>query len=222
MKINQYPSPEEVKKNKSWVQEEADRKKYDERLIAKLSSNLCNHERNQITDKKLLKERHNKNDVFFKAELIHQESYKEHEDAYYWYRCMSREDYLYIVNHSEVVITRPKDYGGIAPNFEYVTGYFKKSGGSHIVEFKMNMNGKAFLEAVHESEENKKGKKVTKQAPKAEGGGSIGLGPAGTYAGTAGELFNSMLKNREITWRLINFRVENPLPNDELFYVFNG
>ena len=70
MKINQYPSAEEVKKNKSWVQEEADRKKYDEKLIDKLSSKLCNHERNQITDKKLLKERHSKTDVFFKAELI--------------------------------------------------------------------------------------------------------------------------------------------------------
>ena len=219
MKINQYPSAEEVKKNKSWVQEEADRKKYDEKLIDKLSSKLCNHERNQITDKKLLKERHSKTDVFFKAELIHQENYKEYKDAYYWYRCMSREDYIYIVTNSEVVINRAKDYGGIAPNFEYAETYFTKSGGSHIIEFKMNMNGEDFLEAVYELEAAKKGKKASKQDPKAEGGGSIGLGPAGTYAGTAGELFNKKLKNREFTWRLVNFRVENPLPNDELFYA---
>jgi hypothetical protein len=220
MKINRYPSIGEVKQNKTHLQQEADRRKYDIKLMSKLSASFCNDERNLITDKKLVKVRHTKNDVFFKAELINQANYMEYEHAYYWYRCMSREDYLYLVNHREVNLKRAKDYGGIAPNFEYVSKYFKKSGGSHIVEFKMNISGKAFLESVHELEENKKGKKITKQAPKAEGGGSIGLGTAGTYAGTAGELFNSMLQTREIDWRLVHFRVENPLPNEDLFYVF--
>jgi hypothetical protein len=217
MKIGPELTPAQKARNLK----ELDDSKYDEKLIAKLSPGFCNRERNLVTDKILKKVRHTKNDVFFKSENIRQIEYKEFSDAWYWYRCMSREDFLYLVNHNQVKIDRPKDYGGIAPNFDYVvTNYFKKGGGSHIVEFKMNVNGRDFCEAAFELEKKKKGKKAAKQTPKAEGGGSIGLGPAGTYAGTAGELFNSQLQSREITWRLVNFRVANPLPNDELFYVF--
>ncbi|MEN0054575.1 MAG: hypothetical protein AAGC65_12960 [Mucilaginibacter sp.] len=217
MKINQYPSAEEVKKNKSWVQEEANRKKYDERLITKLSGNLCNYERNQITDKKLLKVRHSKTDVFFKAELINQVGHKEFSQAIYWYRCMSRADFLFIERNDELDLSRAFDYGGIAPNFQYVEGYFSKDS-SHIIEFKMRMTGEKFLNEVYESEKLKN-KRVGKETPKGEGGGTLGLGKKGIYKGAAGELFNSMLKRGEITWRLVNFRVTNPLPDDELFYT---
>jgi hypothetical protein len=216
MKIGPVLTPAQKARN----DKELGESKYDEKLIAKLSGSFCNHERNLVTDKKLKKVRHNKNDVFFKADWIHQVEYKEYPDAYYWYRCMKREDFLHIVIHNQMKIDRANDYLGIAPNFEYVTNYFNKTGGSHIVEFKMNVHGRDFCEAAFELEKGEKGKRAVKQTPKAEGGGSIGLGPAGTYAGIAGKLFNSRLQTREITWQLVNFRVANPLPNDELFYVF--
>jgi hypothetical protein len=115
-----------------------------------------------------------------------------------------------------------KDYGGIAPYFGYVSKpeYFgNEKHGTHIVEFELGCKGKELCKQIEEREKEKKGKKFKSMDLKPENGTmSIGLGPAGYYWGTAGEVFNEMLVNGDITWKLVKFRIANPIPNDALYY----
>ena len=205
------------------VKKEVEKEKYDEKLLSKLSPLIGPKERSLINSKQLKKVRHSDKMVFFEADMIHQETYKDYPDAIYWYRTMTKEHFEYLRTTKKVNIEGEKDYGGIAPFFDYCAKkeYFgNKKKGTHIVEFELGSNGKELCEQIQEREIKNRGiKNFVKKDPKPENGAiSIGLGPAGYYAGTAGEVFNEKLLSGDITWRLVKFRIANPIPNDPLYY----
>jgi|GEM_PF-1444908 len=223
MKINRYPSAAEVRENKNFLEEEANKKKYDEKLLKALMLLIGPKERNLISSKKLKKVRHSEKMVYFEADVIHQKVYTGYEEAIYWYRTMTKEHFEYLRTSKKVNVEGENDYGGIAPNFDYCAKpeYFgNKKRGTHIVEFELGSSGEELCEQIQEREISKWGEKnFVERSPKPENGAmSIGLGPAGYYAGTAGEVFNEKLLSGDITWRLVKFRIANPIPNDPLYY----
>jgi len=151
---------------------------YDEKLLNTIAKTLSVYELNQIRYAKLKKTRHSENMVYYKVDNIKQESHMDYEYAKYWYRSMSKEDFIHLLHNDQVVIEREKDYGGIAPNYKYCIEKFftTKSKGTHIVEFSLDITGKEFCEKAYEHRK-KQAKNITVESPKGEAGGSIGLGP---------------------------------------------
>jgi hypothetical protein len=224
MKIGRYPSTrQDVIKNMEDAAKDSDNALYMQKLRKKIMPGLMNHERNLVVAGKLYWHRHTEEMVFFKARMINQIERTNHKEAKYWYRCMTREDFEYLIKNNKVNVDGENNYGGIAPCFSYCsdTRYFgNDKAGDHIIEFKLPGNGQDFIDQVWEVAA--RGKKKFKGAdPKSESGCiSIGLGPKGFYAGTAGVIFNKMLDSREIEWRLVNFRVANPISDDPKYYLF--
>jgi len=190
--------------------------KYDENkaIIEKILSNgsLSIQEQWYVRSRQIRFVKKNKDWVFFERDANNNAlGYFESDEADHWYRTMSKADFIYLLNNSKIVAG--SSYGGITPNQNYAAGYLtNKSDGTHTVEFKMNVTGKKFLEELHAKYEKIKGKKQTVISPKAEGGGTIGLGKTGMYGGLAGDLFNEMMGNNRIHWKLVACKV--PLPGD--------
>ena len=95
-------------------------------------------------------------------------------------------------------------FGCIAPSREYVqeTYMSNKSPGSYVVEFTTPEAG--FLKRHFEDN-------GVDSHPKAEGGGTYGLGPKGHNDGLCGVLFNKLLASRQITWELADLKIDNTL-----------
>ena len=147
--------------------------------------------------------------IHFEAVVpVKQPGFTEYQHTRYWYRTMKRDDFLSLAKKNQVITERQNDYGGIAPNYEYAKRYFgNDKQGTHIVEFALEITGEGLYEKINEREKSLKGNKYRPQTPKPEGGGTIGLGPAGMYRGTAGSVFNEMLDRHEVTWRLVYFGI---------------
>lgn len=174
----------------------------------KLLPGLSDYERNAIRNNKIKKSRESGRMIHFEAVVpVKQPGYIEYETTRYWYRTMKRDDFLSLAKKNQVITERTNDYGGIAPNYEYAKKYLGNDKGTHIVEFAFEITGKEFHEKINERESSLKGNKFRPQTTKAEGGGTIGLGPAGMYQGIAGKVFNEMLDRHEITWRLVYFGI---------------
>jgi hypothetical protein len=215
--------PESVFKNADVKVKKDERKeKYEEKLLAKLLPNLGLKERNLINSRQLKMVRYSAAMVFFEVDRIQRIQHMDFEKAIYWYRTMTEKHFEYLRTNKKVNIEGEKDYGGIAPFFSYCAKpeYFgNRKNGTHIVEFELDTNGKGLCEQIRAREIKKPGLvNFVHRDPKPENGAvSIGLGPKGYYAGTAGEVFNEKLLKGDITWRLVKFRVANPLPNDPLY-----
>jgi hypothetical protein len=175
----------------------------------KLLPGLSDAEVKPILSNKIRKSRESEKMIHFETVIpVKQPGYTEYQHTRYWYRTMKREDFLSLAKKNQVATDREKDYGGIAPNFEYAKKYFgNEKDGTHIVEFAFEITGGEFYERINEQEKSMQGNKFRAQTPKAEGGGTIGLGPKGMYGGTAGKVFNEMLDRHEINWRLVYFGI---------------
>lgn len=145
----------------------------------------------------------------FQKEARPDESYAE---AYYWYGSLTKEEYISL-DRQNALPSMPY-YGGIGTNANYSIEYCSnKSSDTHIVEYKMIITGKQFRDKLYERFKSEGNKQLNKpQDPKGEGqGGTFGLGNTGIYNGLGRKVFNEMLSNDEISFKLIYFKL--PIPD---------
>jgi hypothetical protein len=239
MKINRFPSPDEVTKNavnaaipptradlaksKALLERSDDINKLNTDIVAGVIARVSVIEAALIKSGKLKKDRQNKTTVFFIAKNPPKQiAHMEHKSARYWYRAMSKEDYIGLENGHRLITDGKNDFCGIAPYFDYVTNpkyHGQKKGGTHVVEFTFDCCGQDFVEEIEsEISKIKKGKLFTKETPKGEAGGSIGLGPKGLYGGAGGPIFNEKLMTHKFTFRLVAFHCEMPLTTSHPCY----
>ncbi|MBC8953060.1 hypothetical protein [Xenorhabdus sp. PB62.4] len=136
-----------------------------------------------------------------KVTLINKKAAKANkaaEDAMYWYRGMGSNEYkAFDANKYRKVpcVTEAKAFCGIAPRFDYSKGYLTNKNPGVVIEFS-TIEPKWLYNDFH----GQHGCEV-----KAEGGGTYGLGPAGTSASCdttykqkgLGNVFNKWLEKPE-------------------------
>ena len=133
----------------------------------------------------------------------------EAPEAFFWYRCMSKDQFDNLRKKDKIVFT-DGGYGGIATNFNYCNGYLTNNQGSHIVEFIPSIDNlkeeeKWNLYSIFK--QRMKESRLPFVDPKAEGdGGTFGLG-FGCNNGRYGEIFNELLLTSEFTYRLVKFKL---------------
>lgn len=205
-----------------------DKKMYEEALATSFKASFSTKER-QAYFSGLDIYRINKKEIFLSAS-VHQEERTSASHARYWYRTMCKEEFNSWERNNRYIPHDNKDYGGVAPYCEYVRQFYK-SKATHIVEFQLPAGitmddllneAKERLQKAKKEAAREKRVKVSNtgvHGNKGEGGGSVGLGPQGNYKGFLGDVFNAHLERGEITWRLVELMVSNPLPNHEYFYI---
>jgi hypothetical protein len=153
--------------------------------------------RQALIDLEGLEERHDR----YEATLINQKNGIEIEQAIFWYRALSEDEYQMLEEKNRLFFADnpcvKSGYGGIATNYNYVSSprtYFgKKHSATHVIEFKTPTAGFLYNEF-----------RAQGIPLKAEGdGGTYGLGETGSKNGMAGILFNKLLAQKIITWRVI-------------------
>ncbi|MDB9341178.1 MULTISPECIES: DUF4157 domain-containing protein [Cyanophyceae] len=148
--------------------------------------------------------RHHNDEFIYMTTDARQEDNIIAKDAQYWYRAMPEEEYLSFASRFEF---NGDSYGGIAPNRTYVRQpkYFgNNKPATHVVEFSTPTKG--YLYNLFRQHLGVHGN------PKAEGGGTFGLGPSGNGQGRAGVIFNQLLRDAEINFRVVDWKDKNPLP----------
>lgn len=149
-----------------------------------------------------LQYRHHNDEVIFLTAPAQQDAYMEAANTQYWYRAMTPDEFDMLNRNNRFF---GDSYGGIAPNRQYVRGYFtNNSEGTHIIEFRTP--GAGYLHGQFSP------KILEWGGVKAEGGGTYGLGPTGNGKGAAGAAFNNLLARGMVTWELVDLRIKNTLP----------
>ena len=169
-----------------------------ELAIKSVMESKFEHEAGLIRSGKLQYTNHNDSYVYFQSTIINQTTGMDAMKAKFWYRSMSRADYIRLKN--KIQLNLGNSYCGIATNFNYLKHYFNNgSDGSHIVEFQgvhQLLLGKELMQLNPP--------KGSPQGPKGEGdGGTFGLGPTGFLKGAGGKRFNELLDQTQITFRLV-------------------
>jgi Pretoxin HINT domain len=165
----------------------------------------------------------NKDWIYLKADDVHQTARVEtdRDDPEYWYRSMPKKEYDGLKNdpNHKVPEPPPKSFGGVANHYDYSAGpayWGNKNDNSVLVEF----HAPGLFGALQ-------GQNV---GPKGEGGGTYGLGPAGTQPppkkgktpkkpkknepppppppNVTWQTFNGLLKG----WHVVGLRVPNKVP----------
>lgn len=110
-------------------------------------------------------DKHNDNWIYFKANVTQEDGVNTWEDnPRFWYRAMTPVEYANLV--SSGTVPDGEHYGGVGPNRNYSAGYMgNASSASHLVEYDVPGIANELLQYVQ---------------PKAEGGGTWGLGDTGT------------------------------------------
>ncbi|ELR71181.1 hypothetical protein C900_02985 [Fulvivirga imtechensis AK7] len=151
-----------------------------------------------------LRYRHHNDEWIYMTASAHQEDGYEASGAKYWYRAMPEAEFLAFTGSFQF---NGDSYGGIAPNRAYVQNpkYFgNNKPATHIVEF--STPGEGFLYDLFKERLGVHGN------PKAEGGGTFGLGPSGNGAGQAGVIFNQLLRDAAINYKVVDWKDVNTLP----------
>ncbi|PHM50458.1 hypothetical protein [Xenorhabdus miraniensis] len=123
---------------------------------------------------------------------------EEAQEAMFWYRAMQMKEYkAFDTNKYQKVpcVTEAKAFCGIAPRFDYSKDYLTNKNPGVVIEFS-TIEPKWLYHDFTE---------LHKCQVKAEGGGTYGLGPAGTYASCdttykqkgLGNVFNKWLEKPE-------------------------
>ncbi|KMJ45905.1 hypothetical protein ABLB69_06390 [Xenorhabdus khoisanae] len=123
---------------------------------------------------------------------------KEAKDAMYWYRGMGSNEYkVFDANKYRKLpcVTEENAFCGIAPRFDYSKGYLTNKNPGVVIEFSTIEPKWLYHDFT----------KLHKCQPKAEGGGTYGLGPIGTFASCddaykqkgMGKVFNKWLEKPE-------------------------
>jgi len=181
-----------------------------DQMICKILETLDAREQRLITSKRIKYLRENDDDVFFGVHDIKQESYVGSTDSKYWYRCMSRDQFLHLLSKDSMDFTAEKDYGGVACNYSYSADpkYFgAKKSGRYIVEFEFPNTLSDFLSQVGKQ----RGIANLEKRGKGEGGRAWSLGFA--TSGNCHEAmndFNNGLEKNIIGWRLVQCRYPKP------------
>lgn len=181
-----------------------DKRKYSEYLKI-IRDTIGRDERKLVDSRAFTTERFTDSVVFF-FEYAHTIGDSPYELTRHWYRAMPTHEYEYLKTHNQL---NCQYYGGIASNYTYSKDKYLTNNGdnTHLVEFSVGMDGKKFVQLVHDETKRLQGKKWRFNDLKPERGSlSIGLGRTGHYKGAAGTAFNEMLSTRQITWRLCCFR----------------
>lgn len=177
------------------------------------------YEKTEVNTGNMEFERCNKVKAFYQSTLeANQRAEISPDQSKHFYRTMSKSEFQHLVNHNE--LPAQSSFGGIAPYYGYsaqtkYTG--NKKDGSHIVEFRLKVDGRVLKEAIDEKAKFKIGKGFIPEGYKIESGClSIGLGDTGLYGGRAKgvaksvglEVFNDWLRFGWITFRLVRFSLD--------------
>jgi hypothetical protein len=120
------------------------------------------------------------------------------DESHRYYRCMGGDEFQILADTGRL---HSSGFGGITHDRDYAEAYMygpKGSDATHCVEFltRATDNIDKELEAIKPS------------ISKAEDGAmSFGLGP-GQSSGQGGDLFNSLLKNKEMLWSLVTWKTD--------------
>jgi len=182
-------------------------------------------EQNMIRDGKFVYEHHTEKpatigDCRFLAKLtatagIAQPNPGDPAASRYWYRAMTREEFRYLKKHG--ALNDGESFGGIGTGADYSKGYmgWNKSH-DYLIQFTCEgtTNFDTELEAFRSDRtryshwpEVADKRFLVREQPKAEGGGTYGLGKTGHYKGLAGKVFNKLMSDGMISWNLVHFIV---------------
>src|SRR5688572_6996681 len=191
-----------------------------EEVVAKiLKTSAYEPELRLIRKDLLVYARHNDNVVFYSsARPPRQKGYVQiGHDTEFWYTAMTREEFLFLNQRQQLNLSTA--YLGVAGHHQYVfNGYFDKakSDDTHLIEFYM-LTDRSLYDEIMQLDLNdaqlrsfRMGVVSGLPQPKAEGGGTFGLGHAGFKGGAVGRLWNGLLQSGEIAFRLVDLKLRNP------------
>lgn len=117
-------------------------------------------------------------------------------DAEYWYRAMNKIEFDYL-KRNYILLIEGSSYMGITANMHYAAKYMENNlEYTHLIKFTTQTNLHKFFQQALDRV------KIILD-PKAEGGGTYGLGMTGGSLGVLGEHFNDLLAKKEVTWKLV-------------------